>query len=112
MLDVLVMIETCNLFTVKNTPSEARRDTSTSRADFYYIETMKDDEFDSGMQYETLQFMIDVIFDVLEYSDLSFLNNAIVYAYYNNGMKRPLFMFKNDVIEHSFRIIKFKKDSV
>lgn len=103
------MIETCNLFTVKNTPSEARRDASTSRADFYYIETDGSIEYDNSMQYETLQFMIDVIFDVLEYSDLSFLNNAIVYAYYSGGMKRPLFMFKNDVIKHSFRIIKLNR---
>lgn len=101
------MNKTCNLTTVKNTPSEARRDTS--RADFYYIEASDDIEFDTSMQYETLQFMIDVIFDVLEYSDLSFLNNAIVYAYYSDGIKRPLFMFKNDVVEHSFRIIKLNR---
>lgn len=101
------MYETCNLSTVKNTPNEVRRDTS--RADFYYIETSDDIEFDSSMQYETVQFMFDVIYDVLEYSDLSILDDAIVYAYYKDGMKKPLFMFKNDVIKHSFRIIKLNR---
>ena len=98
------MNKTCNLSTVKNTPSEARRDTL--RADFYYIETIDNTEFDSSMQYDTIQFMFDVIYDVLEYSDLSILDNAVVYGYYKGGIKRPLFMFKNDVINHSFRIIK------
>lgn len=101
------METTCNLSTVKNTSSEARR--STSKVDFYYIETINDTDFDSSMQYETIQFMIDVIYDVLEYSDLSILDNAIVYAYYNDGIKKPLFMFKNDVVEHSFRIIRLNR---
>lgn len=101
------MCETCNLSTVKNTPNGVRRDTL--GADFYYIETKDSIEFDSSMQYETVQFMLDVIYDVLEYSDLTFLDNAIVYAYYNDGTKRPLFMFKNDIIKHSFRIIKLNR---
>lgn len=98
------MNKTCNLSTVKNTPSGARKDTS--RADFYYIKTVEDVEYDDDMKYETVQFMFDVIFDVLEYSDLSILDNAIVYGYYSDGTSVPLFMLKNDIIKHSFRIIK------
>lgn len=106
------MEKTCNLNTVKNTPNEVRKDTS--RAEFYYIKTVEDVKSDDGMKYETIQFMIDVIFDVLEYSDLSILDNAVVYGYHSDGTSQPLFMFKNDVINHHFTIIKIsmvKKNS-
>lgn len=103
LLDVQIMEKTCNLSTVKNTPSEARRDIA-PKAEFYYIETIEDIDINDGMQFESIQFMVDVIFEVLEYSDLRTLDDAIVFGYYSDGTKKPLFMFKNDVVEHNFTI--------
>ncbi len=101
------MLKTCNLSTVKNTPSEARRSTSTSEC--YYIKTIQTPDADSDMQYKSVQSIIDMIYDVLEYSDLSVLDDAVVFGYNADGTNRPLFMFKNDVVEYSFRIIKFNR---
>lgn len=101
------MTKTCNLFTVQNTPSEARR--STSRAEYYYIKTVSAPDIDSDIQYNSVQSIIDMIYDVLEYSDLSVLDNAIVFGYHSDGTDNPLFMFKNDVVKHSFKIIKLNQ---
>lgn len=101
------MNRTCNLSTVKNTPSEARR--NASRVKYYYIQTVQSPDYDDDVQYRSVQCIIDMIYNVLEYSDLSVLDNAIVFGYYSDGTSQPLYMFKNDVIEHSFRIIKFNR---
>lgn len=101
------MNKTCNLSTVKNTPSEARK--STSRAEYYYIQTVQSPDYDDDVQYRSVQCIIDMIYDILEYSDLSVLNNAVIYGHRSDGTNSPLYMFKNDVIEHSFRIIKFNR---
>ena len=101
------MAKTCNLSTVNNTPSEARR--YALMCEYYYIKTVQTPEFDSDIQYKSVQCIIDMIYDVLEYNDLSILDNAIVFGYHTDGTSKPLFMFKNDVVEHSLRIIKFNR---
>lgn len=101
------MNKTCNLSTVKNTPSEARK--STSRTEYYYIRTVQSPDYDDDVQYRSVQCIIDMIYDILEYSDLSVLNNAIIFSHNPDGTNSPLFMLKNDVVEHSFRIIKFNR---
>lgn len=99
------MRKTCNLSTVKNTQREALQ--CVRRADFYYIDAYRNDDSDDSMQYDTIETMLDVIYDALEYSDLSFLDGTVVYAYYDNNTRKPLFMFKNDVVEHSFRVVRY-----
>lgn len=101
------MNRTCNLSTVENTPSEARR--NISKSEYYVIQTVQYQDIDSDIQYGSIQCIVDMIYNVLEYSDLSVLDNAIVFGYYSDGTSQPLYMFKNDVIEHSFRIIKFNR---
>ncbi len=101
------MNRTCNLSTVKNTPSEARR--NTPKSGYYVIQTVQYQDIDSDIQYGSIQCIVDMIYNVLEYSDLSILDNAIVLRYYSDGTRQPLYIFKNDVIEHSFRIIKFNR---
>lgn len=100
------MNKTCNLDTVKNTPSEARRDTG---AEYYYIEAFQPSDIDSNIQYQSVQCIIDMIYDILGYSDLSILDNAVVYGCYSDGIVQPLFMFKNDVVGHDFRVIKLNQ---
>lgn len=101
------MNKTCNLSTVKNTPGEARK--STSRAEYYYIQTVQSPDYDDDVQYRSVQCIIDMIYNILEYSDLSVLNNAVIFSHNPDGTNSPLFMLKNDVVEHSFRIIKFNQ---
>lgn len=101
------MIKTCNLSTVKNTQHEVLP--CTSRSEYYCIKTVHTTDADSDMQYKSVQSIIDMIYDVLEYSDLSILDDAIVFGYYSDGASKPLFMFKNNAVKHSFRIIKFNR---
>ena len=101
------MIKTCNLSTVKNTPSGARR--STLRAEYYYIRTVQSPDCDDDVQYRSIQCIIDMIYNILEYSDLSVLNNAVIFRHSSDETDTPLYMLKNDVIKHSFRIIKFNR---
>lgn len=96
--------KTCNLLTVKNTPSEARM--NTSRAEYYYIQTVQSPDYDDDIQYRSVQCIVDMIYNILEYSDLSVLNNAVIFKHEADGTNRSLYMLKNDVIKHSFRIIK------
>lgn len=62
------------------------------------------------MQNESIQYIIDMIYDLLDYSNLPEMHNAIVFGYYSDGSSRPLFMFKNDVIKRHFTIVKISKD--
>ena len=98
------MTKTCNLSTVKNTPSEARR--NTSKSEYYYIQTVQSPDYYDDVQYRSVQCIVDMIYGILEYSDLSVLNNAIIFGHNSDGTNSPLFMLKNDIIKHSFRIIK------
>lgn len=101
------MNKICNLSTVKNTPSEARRDAS--GVEYYYIKTVSAPDIDSDIQYKSVQSIIDMIYEVLEYSNLSVLDGAIVFGYHSDGISRPLFVFKNDVLQHHFRVIRFNR---
>lgn len=82
---------------------------NTLRAEYYYIRTVQSPDYDDDVQYRSVQCIIDMIYDILEYSDLSVLDNAIIFRHNQDGTNRPLYMFKNDIIEHSFRIIKFNR---
>lgn len=100
------MRKTCNLSTVKNTPSGARRNTS---AEYYYIQTVQSPDYDDDVQYRSVQCIIDMIYNILEHSNLSVLNDAIIFGHNSDGTNRPLFMLKNDVLQHHFRIIKYNQ---
>lgn len=102
------MNKTCNLSTVKNTPSEARRDAS--RAEYYYIKMLNVTECDSNVYYQSVQCIIDIIYDMLDCRGISVLDNAIVYAHYSDGSEKPILMFKDDVLRHHFTIIKISMD--
>lgn len=102
------MIKTCNLATVKNTPSEARR--ATLRAEYYYIKTLNVTECDSSVLYQSVQCIIDMIYDMLDYRGMSVLDNAVIYGYYSDGSIKPLYLLKDDVLRHNFTIIKISMD--
>lgn len=97
------MGKTCNLSYSKNTPNEVRRDTS--RAEYYYIKMLNVTECDSSVYYKSVQCIIDMIYDMLDYRGISVLDNAIVYARYSDGSEKPILMFKDDVLRHHLTII-------
>lgn len=101
------MNKTCNLSTVKKHPKQSAEEYV--KAEYYYIRTVQSPDYDDDVQYKSVQCIIDMIYNILEYSDLSVLNNAVIFGHRSDGTNRPLYMFKNDVIEHSFRIIKFNR---
>lgn len=98
------MNKTCNLVTVKNTPSEARM--SASRAEYYYIKTLNVTECDSSVYYQSIQCIIDMIYDILDCRGMSVLDNAVIYGYYSDGSVKPLYLLKDDVLRHNFTIVK------
>lgn len=102
------MNKTCNLSTVKNTPSEARR--SASRAEYYYIKTLNITECDSNVYYQSVQCIIDMIYDMLDCRSMSVLDNAVIYGCYSDGSVKPLYLLKDDVLQHNFTIIKISID--
>lgn len=88
------MSKTCNLSTVKNTPSGARRNTSTL---YYYIEyAVRYDDLDD-YHYDSVLQIVSSIFDVLEFSNLSSLDGAIIRAAKSDNTFVDLYLIKNDI---------------
>lgn len=104
------MKTTCNLSTVKNTPSEAR--SNTSEAEYYYIKTLNVTECDSDVYYKSVQCIIDMIYDMIDYRGMSVLDNAVIYACYPDGSVKPLFLLKDDVLQHNLTIVKISMDKI
>lgn len=102
------MTKICNLSTIKNTPSEARR--STSGAEYYYIKTLNVTECDSDIYYQSIQCIIDMIYNMIDYRGMSVLDNAVIYGRYSDGSVKPLFLLKDDVLQHNLTIVKISMD--
>lgn len=102
------MNKTCNLATVKNTPSEARKDAL--RAEYYYIKTINVTKCDSDVCYKSVQCIIDMIYDMIDYRGMSVLDNAVIYGRYPDGSVKPLFLLKDDVLRHNLTIVKISLD--
>lgn len=97
------MSKTCNLYTVKNTPSGARRDAYTM---YYYIEyVVKYDDIDDYHYNSVLEIMCSIM-EVLEYNDLSSLDGAIVRAVKSDNSFVNLYKLINDVDN---KCLTFKK---
>lgn len=88
------MNKTCNLSTVKNTPSEARRDAHTL---YYYIEyVVRYDDLDD-YHYDSVSDIITAIYSCLEVSSLSSLDGAIIRAVKSDNSFVDLYKLINDV---------------
>lgn len=100
------MRETCNLSTVKNTPSEARRDTST--VEYYFINFRDITAPDVVPTWRTLRGVIESIWDLLEIEDLYFLGNLYICAYMSDGRIRRVRHIDIDIEERHIRISRVK----
>lgn len=100
------MEKTCNLSTVKNTPSEARRNTSTLV--YYFINFRDKTAPDIVPTWRTLRDVIESIWNVLEIEDLYFLGNLYICAYMSDGSIRRVRHIDIDIEERHIRISRVK----
>lgn len=100
------MSKTCNLSTVKNTPSEARRNTST--VVYYYIDFEVEPFMDIFPQWKTLRGVIETIWDTLSMVDLFSLDGLYICAYMSDGSTRRVRRISMDKIGRHIRISRVK----
>lgn len=100
--------KTCNLSTVKNTSSEARRDTigNVVNVEYYYIELKHDIAMPCVPTWRTLRGVIETIWETLLLSDLVSLNGLYICAYMSNGTHRPVRFIKVDGKNKEMRICR------
>lgn len=89
-----LVMKTCNLSTVENTPSEARRDTPTVM--YYYIDFLHDTLDIDVLYWETLSGAIETIWNVLSDADLDCLNGQSICAYMSDGTMIPVLFMRVD----------------
>lgn len=82
------MNKTCNLFTVKNTPSEARRDASTVM--YYYIDFCDGADVISELTAHSVSKLIYVIYDYLDKRDIYCINVMYICALMSDGSVRRI----------------------
>lgn len=96
------MKKTCNLFTVKDTPSEARRDISSVM--YYYIDIACGDIDPIVPRWETLRSAIETVWDTLSVCDLTSLDGHYICAYMTDGTSRRILYIKVDKKAREMRI--------
>lgn len=100
------MSKTCNLSTVINTPSEARRDAST--VVYYFINFRDDTAPDIVPQWRTLRGAIETIWDLLAIEDLYFLDDLYICAFMSDNSIRRVRHISIDAAERHMRISRVK----
>lgn len=94
--------ETCNLFTVKNTPSEARSCVHTEC--FYYVEYACDYDSDDSLQYSSVSDILDMIYDLLDDVFIRMICGSYIYKMYSDGRKKRIYTI---VVDAEFSEITF-----
>lgn len=97
-----IMEKTCNLSTVRNTPSEARRNAPS--VDYYYIDFCNDDEGCDKITSKSLSRVVNVLYDYLDESDISYIPIMFVCARMSNNSARRIFEIRIDAVERHMRI--------
>lgn len=100
------MYKTCNLYTVKNTPSEARRDASSVM--YYYIDIVGDDIEPLVPRWNTLRSAIETIWDTLSVCDLTSLDGHYMCAYMKDGTSRRVWRIAVDGTVGKMRISRVR----
>lgn len=100
------MYKTCNLPTVQNTPSEARRDTSC--VDYYYIDFCDDRDDCNRIASTSLSYVVNVIYDYLDERDIYCIEKMYVCAQMKDGSTRRVFEITVDSVERHMRISRVR----
>lgn len=100
------MRKTCNLSTVKNTPNEVRRNTSS--VDYYYLDFC-DDNIECGeITGESLSRVMNVIYDYLDERDIFCIPVMFVCARMLDGSVKRIFKIIIDDVDRHMRISRVK----
>lgn len=100
------MYKTCNLSTVRNTPSEARRDTSC--VDYYYIDFCNRDIVHDAIINVSLSRIINVIYDYLDERDIYFVDFLYICKRMMDGSTKRVFKITIDAIDRHMRISRVR----
>lgn len=100
------MEKTCNLSTVKNTPNEVRRTTST--VDYYYL-----DFCDNNIEYgeitsKSLSRVMNVLYDYLNERDIFYIPVMFICAKMLDNSKRYVFRILIDSENRHMRISRVR----
>lgn len=87
--------ETCNLYTVKNTPSEARSCKHTEC--FYYIEYACGYDDDDSLQYKSISDIFEMIYDLLDAVFIHMICGGYICKMYSDGRKKKIYTIVADI---------------
>lgn len=95
-------LATCNLSTVNNTPSGARRDASTEY--FYFIEYHCEYDDDDNLQYNSISDIFEMIYDLLDDVFARMLRGGYICKMCSDGRKKKIYAIvaDTDVTEITF----------
>lgn len=102
--------ETCNLFTVKNTPSGARRDTPTEC--FYFIEysyDYDDNDNNDSLQYNSISDVFEMIYDLLDDVFIHMICGGYIYKMYSNGRKKRIYTIVADTDVTTITFVRIRE---
>lgn len=99
-------METCNLDTVYNTSSEARRNTSC--VDYYYIDFCDLDVVPAAIANASLSKIMNVIYDYLDERDIYFIDFLYICKRMMDGSTKRVFEITIDSVERHIRISRVK----
>ena len=99
--------KTCNLFTVKNTPSEARSCEHTEC--FYYIEYACDYNNDDSLQYNSVSDIFEMIYDLLDDVSIRMLCGGYIYKMYNDGRKKKIYTIVVNATVSGITFVRMKR---
>lgn len=100
------MEKTCNLFTVKNTPNEVWRNTSS--VDYYYIDFCDDDKECNKITSKSLSHIVNVLYDYLNERDIFYIPIMFICARMIDNSKRYIFKILIDSEKRHMRISRVR----
>lgn len=100
------MEKICNLSTVKNTPSKARRDTSC--VDYYYIDFCDDNKECGEITGRSISRVMGVIYDYLNERDIFCIPIMFVCARMLDNSVKRVFKITIDDVDRHMRISRVK----
>ena len=103
--------ETCNLSTVKNTPSVARSCEHTEC--FYYIKYARnydnDDDDDDSLQYGSISDIFEMIYDLLDDVLIQMIDGGCICKMYSDGRTKRIYTIVADTVASEITFVRVKR---
>ena len=103
----MINSETCNLSTVKNTPSEARSCEHTEC--FYFIEYACDYNNDDSLQYNSVSDIFEMIYELLDDVSIHMLCGGYICKMYSDGWKKRIYTIIVDETVSGITFVRMKR---